>query len=290
MTDVSASGVAARSRLRLDGAMASNVGRVRTHNEDRVRFVLAPGQGSGDDFLLVADGMGGHAAGDLASALADEVVRRVFFDQSGPVAQRLAVAFAAANKAIFEHARAHPECAGMGTTCTVLGVRDGVAWFAHVGDSRAYLLRGAALAQLTEDQTLVRKLVREGAMTEAEAAVSENSNVLLQAMGTAPEVKPEISQAIPLAAGDVLILCSDGLHGLVADAEIAQIAARHAPEEACQNLIQAALAAGGHDNVSVGVFRIVGAAESAPRQGSATRPVATQAGTTRQLSAFERPL
>ena len=134
-------------------------------------------------------------------------------------------------------------------------------------------------------------------MTEAEAAVSENSNVLLQAMGTAAEVSPEISQAIPLAAGDVLILCSDGLHGLVADREIADIAARHAPEEACQNLIGAALRAGGHDNVSVGVFRVSAAGPAASRQGSATRPVATQAATreisgaaTRQFSALERPL
>jgi serine/threonine protein phosphatase PrpC len=287
------------SGLRLDGAMVTNVGCVRTHNEDRVRFVLAPESApDSDNFLLVADGMGGHAAGDFASELADEVVRRVFFDQTGPIPNRLATAFMAANRAIFDHARAHPECAGMGTTCTAVAVREGAAWFAHVGDSRAYLLRGSTLTQLTEDQTLVRKLVKDGVMTEEEARVSESSNVLLQALGTAPEVKPEISQAISLSEGDVLILCTDGLHGLVRDETIGAIASQEAPDEACQALVRAALAAGGHDNVSVGVFRVMqGASVSpAPSDGSSTRRIRTQSATrevsanaTRLVSAFEGP-
>ncbi len=276
--------------------METNVGIVRSHNEDRVRFVLQadrPGEPDRDSFLLVADGMGGHAAGDFASALAEEVVRRIFYDLQGPIRDRLQTAFAAANKTIFEDAKAHPERAGMGTTCTALGVRDGVAWFAHVGDSRAYLLRAGGLTQLTEDQTLVRKLVKDGAMTEDEARVSENSNVLLQAMGTAPAIVPELSEGIVLALGDVLILCTDGLHGLVRDDKIAEIAAQHAPHEACQKLVRAALLAGGHDNVSVGVFRVLDAAaerEPAPAPAGLTRPIAAQETATRQIPAFERPL
>lgn len=264
--------------LRLSGAMLSDVGRVRQHNEDSVAFVVPPERGSapeGDSLLLVADGMGGHAAGDVASSLAAEVVRRVFFELKGPVPSLLSTAFSAANNAIIGYAQDHPDCAGMGTTCTALAIRDGRVWLAHVGDSRAYLLRGEKLTQLSEDQTLVRKLVKDGAMTEEEAKVSENNNVLLQAMGTQAELKPELwNDGLQLVPDDVLILCSDGLHGLVDDPAIATIAKSAVPLDACQRLIHEALAAGGHDNVSVGVFRAVPAFSSDARNAE-TRPIAT---------------
>src|SRR5258708_15318856 len=219
----------ARLALRVDGAMLTNVGLVRTKNEDTVTFVVRPARGKTareDALLVVADGMGGHAAGQVASALAAEIVRRVFFELTGTVRNLLSIAFSAANKAILDYGQAHPECAGMGTTCTVLAVRDGAAWLAHVGDSRAYLLRGVTMRQLSEDQTLIRKLVRDGMMTEEEALVSDQNNVRLQALGTAPEINPELwSEGLQLEPDDILILCSAGLHGLVPDKPIAGFAA-----------------------------------------------------------------
>jgi PPM family protein phosphatase len=252
-------------KLRFNGAMLTDIGSVRVVNEDAVVYVAPQNQestGGRGSLALVADGMGGHAAGEIASALAAEVVRRVYFELDGPVPDVFGAAFAAANRAIVEWSEKDPACKGMGTTCTALALRDDQAWLAHVGDSRAYLLRGGALTQLTEDQTLVAKMVSEGTLTKEEAANSPIQNVILQALGTSPEIQPDISrQGMPLNAGDVLILCSDGLTNMVPDATIADLAGRLPPHEACRALIDVALAAGGHDNVSLGVFLAMSAAE-----------------------------
>ena len=282
------------------GAMLSDVGLVRSINEDSVTFVV-PSEGQDPEhrngILLVADGMGGHSAGEVASAIAAEVVRRCFFELKGAVPDILATAFAAANKAIFDYGQEHPECAGMGTTCTALAIRSDKVWLGHVGDSRAYLLRRGELRQLSEDQTLVAKMVREGTMTAAEAKTSEHNNIILQALGTAPEIDPEIwSDGLHLSTGDTLVLCSDGLHGLVDDVVIAEVAGRYPPAEACQELIRQALRAGGHDNVSVGIFRAVAPAEATSRAAHDTRRIPAMGGdmdesaadvSTRILSAFK---
>ena len=135
---------------------------MRELNEDTVAWVTPQDKAIADSrgsLALVADGMGGHAAGEVASALAADVIRRLYYDLEGPVPTVLAAAFTAANRAILEYAAEHPQCKGMGTTCTVLAFRDRKAWLAHIGDSRAYLLRGGEFIQLSEDQTLVAKLV-----------------------------------------------------------------------------------------------------------------------------------
>jgi protein phosphatase len=250
--------VQAPAGMEIIGAMRTDTGLVRTLNEDSVAWVTphddeaANNRGS---LALVADGMGGHAAGEVASALAADVVRRLYYGLDGPIPQVLASAFAAANRAIIEYAQEHPECRGMGTTCTVLAFRDSQAWLAHIGDSRAYLLRDHHLIQLSEDQTLVAKLVSEGTITQAEADHSPMHNVILQALGTTSNIKPMIgTKGLPLQAGDVLILCSDGVSNMVPDDQIAEVASRLPPQEACDALIEAALAAGGHDNASLGVF------------------------------------
>jgi protein phosphatase len=270
----------AKVNLRLNGAMLSDVGRVRSHNEDCCEFSISRASGSEaqDNLLLVADGMGGHAAGEVASRLAVDVIRRAYFAASGPVPKILALAVGLANRAIIEHALARPECAGMGTTCTAVAVRSGLAFLAHVGDSRAYLLRGASLTQLSQDQTLVAKLVREGALTPDQARHSEHKNVIMQALGTNPQVEPEIwSEGLPLAEGDIVIMSTDGLHGLVGDPEIAHLAARLPPDEACRALIRCAHDAGGDDNISVGVFRVERHLASASDDQRATRPIAVPA-------------
>lgn len=145
----------------------------------------------------------------------------------------------------------------MGTTCTVLAVRDGMAYLAHIGDSRAYLLRDRKLRQISEDHSLVAQLVRDGAITEEEAVRSPQRHVIVRALGLEPSVKPYISRkGLPLQAGDALLLCSDGLSDLVDDETIATTVARLPPAEACQELLDRALAAGGTDNISVGVFAV----------------------------------
>jgi PPM family protein phosphatase len=256
---------AAAHTLRPDGAMRTDPGAVRPLNEDSVVFVVPlngdPAAAKGS-LMLVADGMGGHAAGEVASALASQTVRRVFYECAGPVPQVLAAAFEAAHSAIQDWAEQQPECKGMGTTCTAIAVREGQAWLAHIGDSRAYLLRKGALTQLSEDHSLVAQLVREGKLAPEDAHKSPLSNVILQALGANEVIAPTVwSDPLALASGDVLVLCSDGLSGVVPDAVIAEHAGRLPPIEACEALVGSALEAGAPDNVSVGVFRMVNAGE-----------------------------
>ena len=267
--------------LRARGAMLTHVGRVRSSNEDSVVFVSPPEDATPDDrgtLALVADGMGGHAAGEVASALAAEVVRRIYCGSSLPVPETLRTAFEAANAAVIQHAEAHPECRGMGTTCTAVAVVGGKLYLAHAGDSRAYLLRGDTLTQLSEDHSLNAQLVREGVMTKEEAETSPNGNVIVKALGSRAELDPAVwSEGLALLAGDVVLLCSDGLSNLVPDAEIAAVLQRLPPADACEALVEQALAAGGYDNISVGVFAIA-APKTADPKGSArtTRRIVPQ--------------
>lgn len=246
--------------FRLHGAMLSDVGCVRALNEDAVAFVTPPSDRTTADMdalLMVADGMGGHAAGEIASAMAAEVVRRVFFRLEGSPPDLLRAAFMAANEAILEYGQLHPESSGLGTTCTALAVRGDKAWLGHVGDSRFYLWRGGVLTQHSEDQSLVAKMVREGMLTPEEAKTSVHSNIILQALGAKAELEPDVwNEGLALAPGDSLILSTDGLHGLVPEENIAEIVGRLPPMAACEALIQSALDAGGYDNISVGVFRV----------------------------------
>ncbi|MFG1372218.1 PP2C family serine/threonine-protein phosphatase [Xanthobacter oligotrophicus] len=252
--------VDAAPALRTRGAMLTHVGRVRSSNEDSVVFVSSPEEGRLDDrgtLALVADGMGGHAAGEVASALAAEVVRRIYCGSPLPVPETLRTAFEAANAAVIQHADDHPECRGMGTTCTAVAMVGGKLYLAHAGDSRAYLLRGDVLTQLSEDHSLNAQLVREGVMTQEEADASTNGNVIVKALGSRAELDPAIwSEGLPLADGDRVLLCSDGLSNLVPDVEIAAVLQRLPPTDACDALVERALTAGGYDNISVGVFAI----------------------------------
>jgi PPM family protein phosphatase len=264
--------------LRFDAAVLTDVGVVRDHNEDTVLFVPPQENGAGGNratLALVADGMGGHAAGEVASGIAADTIRRVFYEAEGPPPNALRSAFAAANNDILNWTKTHPECAGMGTTCTTLALSEGEAWLAHIGDSRAYLLREGSLAQLSNDQTLVAQLVREGKLTEEEARHSPVSNVILQALGMGADIEPVIwDKPLTLAPGDILILCTDGLTGLVSDAEIAEIAGRLAPHEAGTALIAAANEAGGHDNISVGIIHAAAQTEQTSDPGKTTRRMA----------------
>jgi protein phosphatase len=258
--------------------MLSDVGLVRALNEDSVLYIPPQQNDSNQNrggLALVADGMGGHAAGEVASAMAAEIISRCYFDLEGSVPDLLTSAFKEANREILKKSESNTACKGMGTTCTALAFDDRQVWLAHIGDSRAYLLRDGELQQLSEDQSLVAQMVQRGELSEEEAENSPMSSVILQALGTRPDIVPIIwKEAMPLLDGDVLLLCSDGLSNMVPSETIADIAGRLPPYEACQALINAALEAGGQDNVSLGIFSVVATAKQIPSgQNNSTRRI-----------------
>ena len=265
-------------RLSVNGTMLTNPGIVRELNEDFVAWVLSDETDSAALFrmmALVADGMGGHAAGEVASEIAGRTVVRLYNALKGSPPEVLRACMAAANEAIIAHAQANPSCAGMGTTCTVLALQDDLAYLAHIGDSRAYLLRQGQLHQISEDHSLVAHLVRSGKLTPEEAAQSPDRSSILRALGTHQSTDPYLfREGMPLRAGDVFVLCSDGLTDVVDDATIHDVVARLPPDEACRQLIEAALAAGGPDNISVGIFALGG--DPPPlEEARSTRPLPT---------------
>ena len=205
--------------------------------------------------MLVCDGMGGRAAGDVAAQLAATFINHELQAEGNNVgqapAQSLKRAVLGANKAILDEAKAHPEELGMGTTCTAAIVSPDRLAIVQVGDSRAYLLREGQLRTLTRDQTVVSDLVDDGTLKTEEAARSPYRHILAQALGTNAKVTP-VSTDVDLREGDRVLLCSDGLHGPVSDEAIGEIM-RRTPEvaEVAEALIAAALAAGGPDNVTV---------------------------------------
>jgi protein phosphatase len=238
-------------------AALSDIGLHRRTNEDS--FVAAP------PLFAVCDGMGGAEAGEVASALAVETLAARFAAGEG-----IATAARAANAAVFARAAQRREESGMGTTLTALVVDDDEGHFAHVGDSRAYRLRDGVLEQLSADHSLVGAMVREGQLTREEAAAHPQRSILSRALGTEADVEVDEFSA-DLRPGDVLLLCSDGLSGEVGDDTIRELLGAAAPAEAARALVDAALAAGGHDNVTAVVVRV--------EAGDAARPAAADAVT-----------
>jgi serine/threonine protein phosphatase PrpC len=259
-------------RLRLIGAMQTHPGPDGVLNEDVAVYVLPdPGEpfARNGALALVADGMGGHAAGEVASRLAADIIRGIYYDRSGPVPEVLAACLEAANRTIYQRNKSDPKCAGMGTTCTAVAVRDDMVYLGHVGDSRAYILRDGRLRQISQDHSVVAELVRKGTITASEAMLSPYRNLVFRALGTNPTVEPLIwGEGLPLCAGDVIVLCSDGLTDLLDDAAIAAAVQRLAPFQACKTLIAAALEKGAKDNISLGVFAVheTSAQQQAPEQ------------------------
>lgn len=258
----------------------SDTGRTREHNEDTFLVAdLTEAQaivhserrpmplGERGLVLLVADGMGGAAAGELASAMAADLIhghlRGTWAREPEPPSPErfvrcLREAVELANLQIHGYARSHPELRGMGTTATVAGVLGQTLYLAQIGDSRAYLVREGRAVQLTKDQSLTQRLVDAGELTEAEAATSTRKNIILQALGPDPRVKVDLTVQ-ELAAGDLLVLCSDGLSNLVPREEIAALAQTHRPLEALADaLIELANARGGPDNITVVLARFEG--------------------------------
>jgi protein phosphatase len=242
----------------------TSVGRVRANNEDSFRIV------EDLNLFVLSDGMGGEAHGEVASALAVEtVVKHCQETESDPAmtvfgdmpakwsekTRRLSSAVHLANQSIFDSAQKNPEQHGMGATITAMWINDSAISIAHVGDSRAYLLRSGTLQQLTSDHSLVAEQVRRGILTPAEAERSEMQSVLLRALGAHPEIEVDAEEH-PLFGRDILLMCSDGLTRMVTEPEIAgTLQAEPDPTKAAQRLVDLANEQGGADNVTVIVVR-----------------------------------
>jgi len=267
----------------------TDVGQTRDHNEDT--FLVADltrrvaslqpevrqhEVGPRGTLLMVADGMGGAAAGEVASHMATEAIFGHLITawaedtDSSPqrFAYRIKEAVELANNRINAHAKENPDVRGMGTTATVAGILGSELYLAQVGDSRAYLVRNGVTTQITKDQSLMQRLVDAGELTEEEAEQSERKNIILQALGPDPRVKVDLTWQT-LCRGDLLLLCSDGLSGQVKREEIAEHAGRISdPQELCASLITLANERGGPDNITAVVAQFSGAGlEQPPANG-----------------------
>jgi serine/threonine protein phosphatase PrpC len=237
----------------------TDLGLARENNEDKFEFfqpeepeVLA----IKGYFYAVADGMGGHASGQIASEIAlKTIVKSYYADPDEDTPRCLRDAYRTGNGFIHDTANAIAERHGMGTTCTTLVIKDDDMYLAHVGDSRLYLVRGGEIRQISQDHSWVAEQVRRGALTEEEARMSPFRNVITRSMGTAPDVEVDIATE-KIVKDDVFILCSDGLSGYVSDEEILDIADNSSPAMAALKLIDRANEHGGGDNITAVVVAV----------------------------------
>ena len=224
-------------------AIATHPGLVRDSNQDSV-LPTSGGTGPGPLLVAVADGMGGHAGGEVASRLAIETIAA---NHDIPVDERVVKA----NEVISAESLADPVLAGMGTTVSVVEIQqDGAATIGHVGDSRVYLLRSGTLQQLTADHTLVARWVAEGRLTQEQAAVHPQRSMLMRAVGHGRPLQVDVIEE-RLTDGDRLMICSDGLSGMINDELIFHLLSQGTAEESVWALVEAANRAGGHDNTTV---------------------------------------
>jgi PPM family protein phosphatase len=238
-----------------ESILRTDTGRQRRENEDSA-YVHAP-------LFVVADGMGGAQAGEVASRIAIETFERAP-QTSGPPEARLAKLVRDANHQIYDRSRAESSRAGMGTTLTAAYLDDARLAIAHVGDSRAYLFRDGELTRLTQDHSLVDELLRQGKLTEEQAAEHPQRSIITRALGPEPEVDVD-TWTYPVRAGDVLLLCSDGLTSMISEGRVGEIlAGADSLQDAADELIDEANEAGGRDNITVVLSRFEEVKDAAP--------------------------
>jgi PPM family protein phosphatase len=242
-------------------ASLTDVGLQRANNEDSYLYWEPV---SDADFqrkgrlAVIADGMGGYEGGQEASRLAIETVRHVYDDGfSGDPQETLLQALTTAHETIQRYGEEHPQFQGMGTTCTAMSIVGSELFFAHVGDSRLYLIRDTSVSRLTRDHSYVGRLVESGIVRSEDAETHPQRHILTAALGSGREVLPDIPPLpIALQEGDTLVLCTDGLWSLVPESELRRIAQSNPPQQACNELVNLALERGGPDNITVLVLRI----------------------------------
>jgi len=245
----------------IETASLTDLGRQRSNNEDSYLYWEPD---SYEEFLrkgrlaVIADGMGGYEGGQEASRLAVETVRQVYDHAFNADPQAtLLEALESAHHSIQRYAVEHPQFYGMGTTCTALAIVGRQLHFAHVGDSRLYHIRGETVSRLTRDHSYVGRLVESGIVRSEDAESHPQRHILTAALGSGRNLVPHApDRPFLLEAGDRLVLCTDGLWGLVGDQELASIVRSTAPNEACLRLVKMALERGGPDNITVSVLRV----------------------------------
>ncbi|MGH8582305.1 MAG: PP2C family protein-serine/threonine phosphatase [Gammaproteobacteria bacterium] len=245
---------------RIEAGVASDVGCERTENEDRMVYfepedpVQRARQGA---CAVLADGMGGHMGGAYASRVAVDRVLSAYYAQAGDRVAALRRAFVVANDEIHRLSFSSDEYKGMGATCTACLFDASTAYCAHVGDTRLYLIRGGELRLMTEDHSMVGEMVKAGILTREQARRHPDRHRVSRSLGLRPEVEIySWQEPLALCAGDCFVLCSDGLYDPLVDDEIRELALAGPPAAACGRMIDLAKARGGHDNISVGLFRV----------------------------------
>jgi serine/threonine protein phosphatase PrpC len=243
-------------------ANMSDVGCVRSVNEDYFLYMEPQDQ---EEFvrrgrlMMVADGMGGHKGGQVASGLAIDIVRESFLEATSDDPRSVLIdSFQQAHRAILEASRNSEDLQGMGTTCCAAILKDGQLTFGHIGDSRLYLIRDGYAHALTDDHTMVNALLKRGILTPEEARTHDQRNVLTAALGAeSTTIAGDFAESpLPMQAGDTLLMCSDGLHGLVSDEEMQTLATEYSLTDACRQLIALAKERGGPDNITVQLLRV----------------------------------
>ncbi|WP_201359765.1 Stp1/IreP family PP2C-type Ser/Thr phosphatase [Dictyobacter formicarum] len=245
--------------LALNVAQRTDVGRKRQHNEDSVAYIIPKDQQLLEQkgaLFIVADGMGGHAAGEVASEIAVDSVCTLYYQDADPdVPASLTRAIRYANATIYQRATENAQHSGMGTTCVVAVLRGNIAYIANVGDSRAYLVRHGQVRQISLDHSWVAEQVRMGQMSEEEAQMHSMRNIITRSLGPFPDVEVDVFVE-QVEEGDALVLCSDGLCGMINDQELTSIVEQFGPQESVYRLVEYANAQGGVDNITAIVARV----------------------------------
>ena len=245
----------------IEAASLTDVGLQRTNNEDSHLYWEPDSE---DEFrrkgrlAVVADGMGGYEGGQEASRLAVETARHIYDSSAEYDRQKVLVeALQTAHRNIHRYADEHPQFQGMGTTCTAVSIVDRELSFAHVGDSRVYLVRQATVSRLTRDHSYVSRLVESGIVRSEDAESHPQRHILTAALGSGADIEPDVPERpVLLQDGDTLVLCTDGLWSLVGEQEVGRTVEAESPSEACRALVNMALERGAPDNITVLVLRL----------------------------------
>ena len=246
-------------QLRLDVAQLTDVGRKREHNEDNMAYVIPKdpqAMTKKGALFIVADGMGGHAAGEVASEIAVDTISHAYYQEGNDdVIGSLVQAIKSANAAIHQRAAENMSRSGMGTTCVAAVLRGNRAYIANVGDSRAYLVRADNAKQVSQDHSWVAEQVRAGLLTEDQARTHAQRNVITRCLGTQSDVEIDLFSEM-LEEGDSLVLCTDGLSGLISDDDLRRIVSQFVPQESVYHLVERANENGGPDNITAIVIHV----------------------------------
>jgi protein phosphatase len=239
-------------------AAGTDRGLVRDSNEDSYKII--PESSQNPYVYIIADGMGGHNCGEVASRMAVDFIsnyvqkdgNRLFSSQN--IEEKLKKLVEDTNTTVFETSLKNPEASGMGTTLTMAVIAGQKATVAHVGDSRLYLMRDEMIKQITEDHTYIWELIKKGSLTREEAEVHPRKHVITRAIGSSPDLEVDML-TLEIQDEDILLLCTDGLTNMIGDDEIYRILKDNEPEAACEGLIEAAKSKGGEDNITVIVIK-----------------------------------